>query len=1275
MKTNQKAVQWIGALLGFIILWGLAYTVLPNRLPFGPVVYGLVLGGLNAMTAMGLVLIYRSARIINFAQVEIGGVASSVAVVLVLGNHLPYLVAVPIGLVSAIVIGILFDRVVIWRFQNAPRLILTVATIGLSQLLAAIEYELPNLYNQGSFSSISNFHVPLNWKFQLTGFNFNADDVIAAIIVPIVMIALWWFIGRTDIGAAIRASADSSERALLLGIPVRRLSLITWIVAGFLAGVGSIFSQAIIGLTPGQPLGPEVLLAPLAAAAIASFEDLPITLVASLFIGVFEQAIFWSYPKSSSVDVGFFLLIAIAFFFIRQQSTRVSDSGLGGFSAIQEIRPLARAVKQLPIIRILTWVIGIIVLAVAIIIPGIHSGISSDTNLLFFSNILIYSIVAVSLVVLTGWAGQISLGQYAFTGAGASITALFLVTMHWSIIPSLCMSILVGGIIAVIVGIPALRLPGLNLAVITLAFAVMLNTYFVNTSNFPDLAPPSIPPTNLFNRIDLTNQRSFYYICLVSLAIVLFLTRNLQKSRAGRAIRAIRDNERAGSSYGISPLRARLLAFGFAGSIAGLAGGLLAVTLAGIPSGGFDPAQNLQVFTIVVFGGMGSILGGVLGAIFVESIFFFVHQQWIEELSTGLGLTLILYFFPQGISGIAYKLRDLIVNKIVPREETTLQVTDEEGPSTVIPGPAHDAALRLSALEDLEVAGKSTGQAQSPVKADAETALVAVKDIDAGYGKSQVLYGVSFDVGRSEILALLGTNGAGKSTILRVIAGVLKPQHGKVFFEGNDITDLSPIERVNLGLVTVPGGRGVFRSLSVRENLRLAGWLARKDKAFLAEAMARIFTLFPTLQGRLDTRAGLLSGGEQQMLTVAQALLCKPKLLLIDELSLGLAPTVVAELLNAVRALAQSGVTVVVVEQSVNVATAIANRAVFMERGQVRFSGPTPSVEQQPNLLRSVFLRAATRAHGRPKSELESKRIIDKTSVSAFGVHNVSKRYGTVSVLSDITLSVSKGEILGVIGANGAGKTTLFDVCSGFIRPERGQVIMEATDITALRPHQRANRGLGRVFQDAQLFPSLTVAEVLAVALERHVEVKDPIASMLGLESVTNSEEKIADRVDELVEEMGLTRYRNSFVTELSTGTRRVVDLACAMAHRPRVLLLDEPSSGIAQRESEAMGELLLGLRSETGASFIVIEHDVPLVSYISDRLVCLHLGEVIAEGETTDVLNNPDVISAYLGRDDVTLKRSSFDQPQPASVATAAPQNTVSEPSPSQSEDPQNLS
>jgi branched-chain amino acid transport system ATP-binding protein len=244
----------------------------------------------------------------------------------------------------------------------------------------------------------------------------------------------------------------------------------------------------------------------------------------------------------------------------------------------------------------------------------------------------------------------------------------------------------------------------------------------------------------------------------------------------------------------------------------------------------------------------------------------------------------------------------------------------------------------------------------------------------------------------------------------------------------------------------------------------------------------------------------------------------------------------------------------------------------------------------------------------------------------------VQKSFGGVRALAGVDLSVADNRIVGVIGANGAGKTTLFDICSGFVQPEAGRVLLDGRDVTHLAPAARAAGGLGRSFQDARLFASMTVLEAIATALERHVEVKEPLACTTRVPAARASERRVARRADELLEEMGLTRYRDSFVSELSTGTRRILDLACALAHQPRVLLLDEPSAGIAHVEGEALVELLLEVRSRSGASLVVVEHDMGFVSAVADELVCLDLGVVIARGAPAAVLSEPAVVHAYLG-------------------------------------------
>ena len=386
------------------------------------------------------------------------------------------------------------------------------------------------------------------------------------------------------------------------------------------------------------------------------------------------------------------------------------------------------------------------------------------------------------------------------------------------------------------------------------------------------------------------------------------------------------------------------------------------------------------------------------------------------------------------------------------------------------------------------------------------------------------------------------------------------------------------------------------------------------------------------------------------MLTLAMALYARPRVLLIDELSLGLAPVVVAGLLDAVRQLNRAGTAVVVVEQSVNVAAGLAQRAIFMEKGQVRFTGPTDGLLERPDLLRSVFLGSSS-----PPASRRARRPA-VAAAARLELEELTFHYGAVAAIEGISLEVGAGEVVGIIGSNGAGKTTLLDLCSGFITPRSGRIRLDGSEVTGLTPAGRARLGLGRSFQDARLFPSMTVADVVATACERHADVRDPVLCALHTQAVLDSEQAIAIRVEELLEELHLMRYRDAFVSELSTGTRRIVELAAAMAHGPQVLLLDEPSSGIAQRETEALGALLLEVRARTEASLVVVEHDMPLVSSIADRLVCLELGEVLVAGPPAAVLADPRVVASYLGTDPAAVTRSGARQRPRRPRARAAP-------------------
>jgi branched-chain amino acid transport system ATP-binding protein len=609
----------------------------------------------------------------------------------------------------------------------------------------------------------------------------------------------------------------------------------------------------------------------------------------------------------------------------------------------------------------------------------------------------------------------------------------------------------------------------------------------------------------------------------------------------------------------------------------------------------------------------------------------------IDELGISSGVLLVLSFFPGGIAAFGIRFcRDPFLRWVARRRDIEL------------PSIAADRAEAEHAAE----------AHRHHVDVPTDDALLVCRDLDVGYDGVQVLFGVDMHVLRGEVLALLGTNGAGKSTLLRAISGLTMPATGSIVFDGSgdgsgadDITKASPVERARRGIAQVPGGKGIFPTVTVADHFRAARWMSAKAHvADMDAAQAQVLEWFPNLRNRWDTLAGNLSGGEAQQLAVGMAFITRPKLLIIDELSLGLAPTIVERLLDVVRQLNEAGTTVILVEQSVNVALTIAKRAYFMEKGEVRFCGSTAELLERDDIVRSVFLAAAGDS---APAEVPAPRKPPRTPKRApappdpatdpdvLRATDLSVSFGGVRAVDGVSFTLHEHEILGLIGPNGAGKTTVFDMISGFLRPDHGTVWFAGENVTTKGPDVRGRLGLGRSFQDARIFPSLSVAENIAASVERHLAIHDHLGAALALPEIAEQERNIAWTVADLVELLSLGAYRDKLVRELSTGTRRMVDIAMALAYDPTVLLLDEPSSGIAQRETEALGPMLLRIRDEAGCSLLVIEHDMPLICDVSDRLLALEQGRVIASGKPQDVLRDPHVVESYLGNNDATRNRS----------------------------------
>ncbi len=653
--VGRYAPRRLALICGVLAAWPTLHALLPDGLPAGVVLQGVVLGSLTGLSAVGLVLVYRACRIVNFAQAALGSAAGMLATQLFQQRDWNYYAAFAMGVVVAALVGALADKLVIQRFFWAPRLVLTVASIGLAQILSGIEMTLPSMFGGGGpLGGLSGgFKTPLDVQFTLSPLLFKGAHVQVLILVPVVLALMTLFMRRSAVGVGIRASAANAERAMLLGIPVRRLSTVVWAVAAVLSALSAMLAAPLIGSGSGFTSGPGLLLPALAAAVLARMESLPRAMLAGVGVGVFQQAVFWNWSRASLVDVGLLFAILLGLLLQRDKLSRSDDALGASWSAAGETPPVPTPIARLPEIVWGRRLMYLAVLALAVVIPN---SMSPSQISLLGSVTLVYAIVAVSLVVLTGWAGQISLGQFAIAGLGAVVAGDLVSKTGADLLFSLIAGSAAGMLVAVMIGLPALRVRGLFLGVTTLAFAVPLSTFVLNPANFGDLIPQQVERAVVLSRFDLHDERTLYYFCLVVLILALVCVTGIRRSRPGRSMVAVRDNERAAAARGINVSRTKLAAFAVSGALAGLAGGLHAVVLDGVRAGSFVPAMGFEAFSMVVLGGATSLGGALAGAVFLRYAQY-VMTGGLQMIVTGAGLLFVLLVLPGGLAQVVAGLR------------------------------------------------------------------------------------------------------------------------------------------------------------------------------------------------------------------------------------------------------------------------------------------------------------------------------------------------------------------------------------------------------------------------------------------------------------------------------------------------------------------------------------------------------------------------------------------------------------------------------------------
>ena len=692
-RTRDPRARGVLAFLaGFlaIVLLGKGFngyliTGMNSFVPNGIYLQGIVLGALNGLLAMGLVLVYRANRIINFAQGALGAFAATLAGWLVQVHGWPFYVAVVVGLIAAIVSSALVEWGIIRRFAKAPRLILTVATIAVAQLLSAGELIMAAV-NRDSNISVA-FETPISFHFTFGQVRFSGDHLAVLVATPIVIAALAWFMQGTGYGLAARAAADDTDRARLLGVKVKRVSMIVWVVAGFLSAVTAILQAPVTGFQLGALSGFGLLMRALAAAVIGRMESLPVTFGAAVLLTTGQQVLFFGTGRSGP-DTGLLLFAVLGALLIQRRRLGRLDVGSSTWQAVQEVRGVPAELRRLPEVRYLRGALGgalILFLAwLPFVLPGSRASLVSV--------IMLYAIIGVSLVMLTGWSGNVSLGQWAIVGVGA-LLAQKLATqetpLDFFVILLLCG--LAGAAVAVVVGLPALRIKGLFLGVTTLAFALAAGSWFFSWSIFKSNS--GIQRPLLFGVWDISAERDYYYVCLGAMLLALLAARNLRSARFGRVLIALRDNEKGAQALGVRVVYAKLGAFAASGFMAAVAGALYAYHQQQLTAGRFPAEISLLIFSMVVIGGMGSLSGAVLGAAYVRGTQYFLPAQF-QLLVTGIGMIVLLLLFPGGLGQITFALRDKYLRWVadrrgilVPSLVADKRVVEDEVLETVIEEP------------------------------------------------------------------------------------------------------------------------------------------------------------------------------------------------------------------------------------------------------------------------------------------------------------------------------------------------------------------------------------------------------------------------------------------------------------------------------------------------------------------------------------------------------------------------------------------------------------
>jgi branched-chain amino acid transport system ATP-binding protein len=785
-------------------------------------------------------------------------------------------------------------------------------------------------------------------------------------------------------------------------------------------------------------------------------------------------------------------------------------------------------------------------------------------------------IVGVGLNILLGLTGQVSLGHVGFYAIGAYTVAILTIkgVSFWLALP---LAGLISGIVGVLLALPALRVTGPYLAMVTIAFAFIVQHGTIEwrgltggANGLMGLLPPSLGSLTF-------GEREISALSSLLAGISLLLFQRIAGSGWGKGMVAVRDSEIAARSIGLNPVIIKTAAFGLSAIFAGVAGGIFAPLMMFVAPDSFPFSQSILFLLAVIVGGAGWVLGPVFGAaVSVVLPEMLASLAEYRLLFFGGLLIVVLWLAPEGIIGSAARLWRRV---LTPRSER---------------GPGADVTPFLKAASlhpELQVSG-----------------------IGISFGGITAAKDVSFAARPGEITSVIGPNGAGKTTILNMIGGFYAPDSGSIKLGNDELAGAPAWKIARAGIARTYQTTKLFPAMSVIDNVLVAIRRGRLGGLFSAAdtpndtAIATGLLDFVGYRGALEIAAGDLPHVDRRLVEIARALAMCPSVLLLDEPAAGLMRADKVELSKLLRRIADLGIAVILVEHDMMLVMGISDRVVVLDAGQRIAEGTPAEVRNDARVLKAYLGDSGNRARPRA-TPLAGSREPVLTALK------ITAGYGAAPVLENLSFDVRDGEMVALIGANGAGKSTTMRVVSGLLRLAEGEIVLDNKRIEHLEAHRIAASGLALVPEGRQVFPDLTVLDNLALGAN------------------TRPDADVAADIERLLSRFPRLRERShSRAGLLSGGEQQMLAIARGLMAKPRIILLDEPSLGLAPAMINELFDIIGELRDE-GVTILLVDQMAALALTVADRGYLLESGRIVRADTAAALASDPDLEAAYLGR------------------------------------------